>query len=63
MINAVGIQNTLSIELFMSDKARIDDYELLEKKSEGYEQESKQLAIENGLMNIKHAIGILRRLY
>ena len=56
-------QNTLSIELVMSDRATIDDYELLEKKSEGYEQESKQLAIENGLMNIKHAIGIRRRLY
>ena len=63
MINAVGIQNTLCIELVMSDRVRIDDYELLEKKSEGYEQESKQLAIENGLMNIKHAIGIRRRLY
>ena len=63
MINAVGIQNTLCIELVMSDRVRIDDYELLEKKSEGYEQESKQLAIENGLMNIKHAIGIQRRLY
>ena len=47
----------------MSDRVRIDDYELLEKKSEGYEQESKQFAIENGLMNIKHAIGIRRRLY
>ena len=63
MINAVGIQNTLSIELFMSDKARIDDYELLEKKSEGYEQESKQLAIESGLISTKHAIRIPRRLY
>ena len=59
----MGIQNTLCIELVMSDRVRIDDYELLEKKSEGYEQESKQLAIENGLMNIKHAIGIRRRLY
>ena len=59
----MGIQNTLCIELVMSDRVRIDDYELLEKKSEGYEQESKQLAIENGLMNIKHAIGILRRWY
>ena len=47
----------------MSDRVRIDDYELLEKKSEGYEQESKQLVIENGLMNIKHAIGIRRRWY
>ena len=63
MINAVGIQSILFIELVMSDKVRIDDYELLEKKSEGYEQESKQLAIENGLMNIKHAIGIRRRWY
>ena len=59
----MGIQNTLCIELVMSDRVRIDDYELLEKKSEGYEQESKQLAIENGLMNIKHAIGIRRRWY
>ena len=59
----MGIQSILCIELVMSDKVRIDDYELLEKKSEGYEQESKQLAIENGLMNIKHAIGIRRRLY
>ena len=59
----MGIQSILFIELVMSDKVRIDDYELLEKKSEGYEQESKQLAIENGLMNIKHAIGIRRRLY
>ena len=42
MINAVGIQSILCIELVMSDKVRIDDYELLEKKSEGYEQESKQ---------------------
>ena len=47
----------------MSDKARIDDYELLEKKSEGYEQESKQLAIESGLISTKHAIRIPRRLY
>ena len=47
----------------MSDRVRIDDYELLEKKSEGYEQESKQLAIENGLMNIKHAIELQMRWY
>ena len=59
----MGIQSILCIELVMSDRVRIDDYELLEKKSEGYEQESKQLAIENGLMNIKHAIGIRRRWY
>ena len=63
MINAVGIQSILCIELVMSDKVRIDDYELLEKQSEGYEQESKQLAIENGLMNIKHAIELQMRLY
>ena len=56
-------QNTLSSTAIMSGIVSIGDYELLEKKSEGYEQESKQLAIENGLMNIKHAIGIRRRLY
>ena len=56
-------QKTLSIELVMSDRVTIDDYELLEKKSEGYEQESKQLVIENGLMNIKHAIELQMRLY
>ena len=59
----MGIQNTLCIELVMSDRATIDDYELLEKKSEGYEQESKQLAIENGLTNINHAIELQMRLY
>ena len=59
----MGIQSILCIELVMSDKVRIDDYELLEKKSEGYEQESKQLAIENGLTNIKHAIELQMRLY
>ena len=59
----MGIQNTLCIELVMSDRVRIDDCELLEKKSEGYEQESKQLAIENGLMNIKHAIELRMRWY
>ena len=35
-------QNTLSSEAIMSDIVRIDDYELLEKQNEGYEQESKQ---------------------
>ena len=59
----MGIQNTLCIELVMSDRAMIDDYELLEKKREGYEQESKQLAIESGLMNIKHAIELQMRWY
>ena len=56
-------QNTLSIELVMSDMDKIGDYELLEKKSEGYEQESKQLAIENGLMSIKHVVEIQMRMY
>ena len=59
----MGIQSILCIELVMSDKVRIDDYELLEKQSEGYEQESKQLAIENGLMSIKHAIKLQMRWY
>ena len=35
-------QNTLSRTAVMSDIVRIGDYELLKKKSEGYEQESKQ---------------------
>ena len=35
-------QNTLSSEAIMSDIVRIGDYELLEKRKEGYEQESKQ---------------------
>ena len=56
-------QNTLSSTAIMSGIVSIGDYELLEKKSEGYEQESKQLAIENGLMNIKHAIELQMRLY
>ena len=30
-------QNTVSIELIMSDMVVIGDYELLEKKNEGYE--------------------------
>ena len=30
-------QNTLSSEAFMSDLTRIGDYELLEKRNEGYE--------------------------
>ena len=59
----MGIQNTLSIELVMSDRVRIDDYELLEKKSEGYEQESTQLGVESGLTSTKHVIETLRRLY
>ena len=56
-------QKAISSEVLMSDLGRIGKYELLEKLNEGYEQESKQLAIENGLMNIKHAIGIRRRWY
>ena len=31
-------QNTLSIELVMSDIVVIGDYELLEKQNEGYEK-------------------------
>ena len=31
-------QNTLSSEAIMSDPTRIGDYELLEKKNEGYER-------------------------
>ena len=30
-------QNTVSIEALMSDLTRIGDYELLEKRNEGYE--------------------------
>ena len=56
-------QNTFSSTAIMSDIVRIGDYELLEMQNEGYEQESKQLAIENGLMNIKHAIELQMRLY
>ena len=47
----------------MNDIERIGDYELLEKQNEGYEQESTQLDVESSLTSIKHAIGILRRLY
>ena len=47
----------------MNDLTRIGDYELLEKENEGYEQESTQLGVESGLMNTKHAIRILMRLY
>ena len=35
-------QNTLSSEVIMNDLTRIGEYELLEKRKEGYEQESKQ---------------------
>ena len=56
-------QKAISSEVLMSDLGRIGKYELLEKLNEGYEQESKQLAIENGLMNIKHAIELQMRLY
>ena len=47
----------------MNDLTRIGDYELLEKQNEGCEQESTQLDVESGLMNTKHAIEVLMRLY
>ena len=47
----------------MNDITTIGDYELLEKRNEGYEQESTQLGVESGLMNTKHAVGIPMRLY
>ena len=56
-------QHSVSLEAIMSDTVSIDDYELLEKKKEGYEEEAKQLDIESGLMSIKHAIRIQMRLY
>ena len=56
-------QITLSIELIMSDIVVIGDYELLEKQTDGYKQQSKQLGVESGLTSIKHAIGIQMRWY
>ena len=47
----------------MSDTVSIGAYELLEKKKEVYEEETKHLDIESGLTSTKHAIRILRRLY
>ena len=35
--NVLENQNTLSSEALMSDLTRIGDYELLEKRDEGYE--------------------------
>ena len=56
-------QNTFSSEAIMSDIVRIGAYELLEKKKEGYEEDSKQLDIESGLTSIKHVIELQTRLY
>ena len=56
-------QNTLSRTAIINDMVRIGDYELLETRNEGYEQESTQLGLESSLTSIKHVIGILRRLY
>ena len=56
-------QNSLSCTTIINDMVRIGDYELLEKKNEGYEQESTQLGIESGLTSTKHAIRIQMRLY
>ena len=56
-------QKAISIEARMSDRIRIGDYELLEKKREGYTEESTQSGVESGLTNTKHAIKIQMRLY
>ena len=56
-------QNTVSIELIMSDMVVIGDYELMEKQHDRYKQQLKQLDIESGLTSTKHAIGIQMRLY
>ena len=55
--------NTLSSEALMSDLTRIGAYELLEKKKEVYEEETKQLDIESGLTSIRHGIELPMRLY
>ena len=47
----------------MSDTVKIGDYDLLEKKKEGYEEETKQLDIESGLTSIRHGIELPMRLY
>ena len=54
-------QKAISSEVLMSDLGRIGRYELLEKRNEGYEQESTQLGVESGLTSIKHAIEIRMR--
>ena len=54
-------QHSVSLEAIMSDMVRIGAYELLEKKKEGYEEDSKQLDIESGLTSIRHGIGIPMR--
>ena len=56
-------QNTLSIELVMSDIVVIGDYELLEKQNDGYKEQTRQLGVESGLTSIKHAIRIPMRWY
>ena len=56
-------QKPVSIEARMSDRNRIGDYELLEKRNERYKAHSKQLDIENGLTNSKHAIELHMRPY
>ena len=56
-------QHSVSLEAIMSDIVRIGAYELLEKKKEGYEEDSKQLDIESGLTSIKHVIELQTRLY
>ena len=56
-------QHSVSLEAIMSDMVRIGAYELLEKKKEGYEEDSKQLDIESGLTSIRHGIELPMRLY
>ena len=56
-------QIKLSLEALMSDTVSIGAYELLEKKKEGYEEETKQLDIESGLTSIRHGIELPMRLY
>ena len=56
-------QNAISIEARMNDRIRIGDYELLEKKREGYKEEPRRLGVESGLMSTKHAIRTQMRLY
>ena len=55
--------NTLSSDALMSDTVSIGAYELLEKKKEVYEEETKQLDIESGLTSIRHGIELPMRLY
>lgn len=60
MLEKQTIQTSTAI---MNDLTTIGDYELLEKRNEGYEQESTQLGVESSLMNTKHEVGIPMRLY